>query len=81
MWSGPDRRYAVNERIPPKRDELSEAEDLYQEQCTEANSVLYAAVKEAQTSDELQAAYDAHTATRNAALKTYTDIRRRILGH
>jgi hypothetical protein len=81
MCVAPDRRCDVNERIPPKRDELSEAEDLYQEQCTEANAVLYAAVRAAHTSDELQAAYDTHTATRNAALKTYTDTRRRILGH
>jgi hypothetical protein len=71
----------VNDRTPPKRDDLAEAEAFYQEQCTEANAVLYATVKTAQTSDELEAAYVTHTAARNAALKTYTDTRRRILGH
>jgi hypothetical protein len=77
----PDDKRTVSERMPPKGDELAEAEAFYQGQCTEANAVLYGAVKTAQTSDELQAAYDTHTATRNAALKTYTDARRRILGH
>jgi hypothetical protein len=77
----PDRECVVSQRMPPKRDELAEAEHLYQEQCTEANAVLYATVKSAQTSDELEAAYITHTASRNAALKTYTDTRRRILGH
>jgi hypothetical protein len=67
--------------MPPKRDELAEAEALYQERCTEANSVLYAAVKAAETPDELEAAYATHTATRNTALKVYTDTRQRILGH
>jgi hypothetical protein len=38
-------------------------------------------VKTAKTSDELEAAYAAHTAARNTALKVYTDTRRRILGH
>jgi hypothetical protein len=71
----------VSKRIPPKQDVLAEAEDSYQEQCTAANAVLYATVKTAETSDELEAAYAAHTAARNAALKTYTDTRRRILGH
>jgi hypothetical protein len=42
---------------------------------------LYASVKTAKTSDELEDAYAAHTAARNAALKLYTDTRRRILGH
>jgi hypothetical protein len=65
----------------PKGGELAEADVLYQEQCTQANSVLYAAVKAAQTSDELEAAYANHTGARNAALKAYTDSRRRILGH
>jgi hypothetical protein len=71
----------VSEGTPPKRDELAEAEDLYQERCTEANSVLYQSVKAAETSGELEAAYAAHTAARDAALKVYTDTRRRILGH
>jgi hypothetical protein len=71
----------TGEGTPPKRDELAEAEALYQDQCTEANSVLYASVKTAKTSDELEVAYATHTAARNAALKTYTDTRRRILGH
>jgi len=71
----------VSGGVPPKRDELAEAEALYQDRCTEANSVLYASVKTAQTSDELEAAYATHTAARNAALKAYTDTRRRILGH
>jgi len=71
----------VSDGAPPKRDELAEAEALYQDQCTEANSVLYASVKTAKTSDELEAAYGMHTAARNAALKAYTDTRRRILGH
>ena len=71
----------MSDGTPPKRDELSEAEALYQDRCTEANSVLYASVKTAKTPDELEAAYAAHTAARNAALKLYTDTRRRILGH
>jgi hypothetical protein len=71
----------VSDGTPPKRDELAEAEALYQDRCTEANSVLYASVKTAKTSDELEDAYAAHTAARNAALKLYTDTRRRILGH
>ena len=71
----------MSDGAPPKRDELAEAEALYQDQCTEANSVLYASVKTAKTSDELEAAYGMHTAARNAALKAYTDTRRRILGH
>jgi hypothetical protein len=71
----------VSERMPPKRDELAEAEDIYEDQCTAANAALYATVKAAQSSDELEAAYATHTAARNAALKTYTDTRRRILGH
>lgn len=71
----------MSERTPPKRDELAEAEALYQEQCTTANSVLYATVKTAHSSDELEAAYGTHTEARNAALKAYTDSRRRILGH
>jgi hypothetical protein len=71
----------VSDGTPPKRDELAVAEALYQDQCTEANSVLYASVKTAKTSDELEAAYATHTAARNAALKTYTEARRRILGH
>ena len=70
----------MSDGAPPK-GELAEADVLYQEQCTRANSVLYAAVKAAQTSDELEAAYANHTGARNAALKAYTDSRRRILGH
>ena len=71
----------MSQVTPPKRDELAEAESLYQERCSEANSVLYVSVKAAQTSDELAAAYATHTAARDAALKVYTDTRRRILGH
>jgi hypothetical protein len=71
----------VNDETPPKRDELADAEALYQEQCTEANAVLYATVKATETPDELEAAYARHTDARNAALKRYTDTRRRILGH
>ena len=71
----------VSDAAPPKRDELAEAEALYQDQCTAANSALYASVKTAKTSDELEVAYATHTAARNAALKEYTDARRRILGH
>jgi hypothetical protein len=71
----------VSERMPPKHDDLAEAENFYQEQCMAANAVLYATVKAATTPDELEAAYTTHTAARNAALKTYTDTRRRILGH
>jgi hypothetical protein len=75
------RGRVVSEGTPPKRDELADAEALYQERCTEANSVLYQSVKTAQTAGELEAAYAAHTAARDAALKVYTDTRRRILGH
>jgi len=64
-----------------KRDELAEADLLYQERCTRANSALYAAVKVAKTSDEIEAAYAMHIEARNAALKAYTDSRRSILGH
>jgi hypothetical protein len=71
----------VSDPTHPKRGGLPEADLLYQEQCTRANAVLYAAVKAAQTSDELEAAYANHTEARNAALKAYTDSRRRILGH
>ena len=35
------RGRVVSEGTPPKRDELAEAEALYEERCTEANSVLY----------------------------------------
>jgi hypothetical protein len=71
----------VSAGTPPKRDELAEAEALYEARCTEANSTLYASVKAAENPDELEAAYATHTAARNAALKVYTDTRRRILGH
>jgi hypothetical protein len=65
---------------PSRAAELEGAAARYQERCTEANSTLYAAVQAAKNSDELEAAYAEHTASRNAALKTYTDDRRRILG-
>jgi hypothetical protein len=65
---------------PSKAAELDEAAAGYQERCTEANTTLYAAVQTAKNSDELEAAYAEHTASRNAALKAYTDDRRRILG-
>jgi hypothetical protein len=71
----------VSDATPPRRDELAEAEALYEDRCTEANSVLYASVRAARTSDELETAYATHTAARDAALKAYTDTRLRILGH
>ncbi len=71
----------MSEGTSPRRNELAEAEALYEERCSEANSVLYSSVKTAQTSDELEAAYATHTAARDAALKVLTDTRRRILGH
>ena len=52
----------MNDGPPPKRDELADAEALYQVQCTKANEVLYATVKAAHTSDELEAAYVARPA-------------------
>jgi hypothetical protein len=60
--------------------ELDEAASLYQQRCTDANTNLYAAIHAAKNSEELEAAYAEHTASRNAALKVYTDARRRILG-
>ena len=71
----------MSESTPPRRNELAEAEALYEERRTEANSVLYSSVKAAQTSDELEAAYATNTVARDAALKVLTDTRRRILGH
>jgi hypothetical protein len=65
---------------PSRGAELDLAASHYQEHCTAANTKLYAAVQNAKDSDELEAAYAEHTASRNAALKAYTDARRRILG-
>jgi hypothetical protein len=61
--------------------ELAEAAAQYEERCAEANATLYRAVKAAVTSEQLEAAYAAHTEARNEALQEYADARRRLIGH
>jgi hypothetical protein len=75
-----ERVHPVSDNLRSGGGGLDQAASLYQERCTEANARLYAAVRMAQNTQELEAAYAEHTASRNAALKAYTDARSRILG-
>jgi hypothetical protein len=61
----------------PTEDDLASAQARYDEQCREANQRLYAAIKEARNSQELDAAYAEHTHARDKALAAFTEARRR----
>jgi hypothetical protein len=60
--------------------ELNDAAAEYEASCAEANAALYRAVKAAETSAQLEAAYAAHTEARDQALQAYADARRRLIG-
>jgi hypothetical protein len=67
----------MNEATEPTEEAFAGAEARYQQQCQEANQRLYAAVRAAHNSQELDAAYAEHTQARDKALAIFTDARRR----
>jgi hypothetical protein len=67
----------MNEAENQAEGDLASAEARYQDQCREANERLYAAVKAATNSHELDAAYAEHTRDRDKALAIFTEARRR----
>jgi hypothetical protein len=61
--------------------ELADAASQYEDSCADANAQLYKAVKAADTTEALEAAYTAHTEARNKALQAYAEARRRLVSH
>lgn len=67
----------MNDRVNHTEGDLASAQERYEEECRQANRRLYAAIKVARNSQELDAAYAEHTQARDKALATFTEARRR----